>query len=62
MSIPFADAVFWTAVGSCAIAQVAIVRAVVTSPKRRAIELVWAVLPALALAAALVVTWRRMRA
>ena len=55
-----ADAAFWAAVASCAVAQVAIVRSVVLAPKRRAIELAWAVLPALGLGAALVMTWRRM--
>lgn len=60
MSISFADAVFWAAVASCAVAQVAIVRSVVVSPRRRVIELAWALLPALGLGAALVMTWRRM--
>ena len=60
MRILFADAVFWAAVASCAVAQVAIVRSVVTSPRRRAIEMAWAVLPALGLSAALVLTWHRL--
>ncbi|MBA3891937.1 MAG: hypothetical protein H0X64_15560 [Gemmatimonadaceae bacterium] len=60
MSISFADAVFWAAVASCAVAQVAIVRSVVISPRRRAIEVAWAILPAIALGALLVMTWRRM--
>lgn len=62
MRISFADAMFWAAVASCAVAQVAIVRSVVISPKRRTIELAWAVLPALALGAVLLVTWRRLHA
>ena len=60
MRISFVDAVFWAAVASCAVAQAAIVRSVVISPRRRAIELAWAVLPALALGAVLLVTWRRL--
>lgn len=60
MRIPLADAVFWAAVASCAVAQVAIVRSVVTSPRRRAIELAWAILPAFALGALFFLTWRRL--
>jgi len=60
MSISLADAVFWAAVASCTVAQVAIVRSVVASPKRRAIEVAWAILPAFALGATLVLTWHRL--
>lgn len=60
MRISLADAAFWAAVASCAVAQVAIVRSVVTSPRRRAIELAWAILPAFALGALFFLTWRRL--
>ena len=75
------DAIFWIAVASCVLAQVAIVRSVLRmrgsaadstlasslpspSPSlprtRPAIELAWVVVPALALAVVLGVTWRTM--
>ena len=60
MSISLSDAVFWAAVACCAVAQVAIVRSVVASPKRRAVESTWAILPAFALGAVLVLTWLRL--
>ena len=64
-----ADAIFWLAVASCAVAQFAILRSTVAaragdaaSPARRPAtrleEIVWAVAPALALAALLFFTWR----
>ena len=72
------DAIFWIAVASCALAQFAIVRSVlrmrgsaagtghVSSPllprTRPAIEIAWVVVPALALAVVLTVTWRTMHA
>lgn len=70
MDIPLADALFWIAVATCAVAQVAIIRSVlhmrgataaagVPSP-RFAIEITWVVMPALVLAAVLVLTWRAM--
>jgi hypothetical protein len=60
MSLSPAGALFWIAVASCAVAQVAIIRSVVASPRKRAIELAWAILPAFALAAVLLLTWRRL--
>ena len=60
MSLSWGDAVFWAAVVCCAIAQVAIVRSVVVSQRRGVAEVAWAVIPALALGAALVLTWRRL--
>lgn len=70
------DAIFWIAVASCALAQVAIVRSVLrmrgaaadtgSSPmlprSRPAIEIAWVVVPALALALVLALTWRTMHA
>lgn len=60
MRISLGDAVFWTAVASCAVAQVAIVRSVIAAPQRRPAELLYAFLPALALGAALWLTWRAL--
>lgn len=72
------DAIFWIAVASCALAQVAIVRSVLrmrgsaadtghgSSPMlprtRPAIEIAWVVVPSLALAVVLALTWRTMHA
>ena len=74
MSSHLADAIFWIAVACCSIAQVAILRSVIsspartsdsgieTSPARRAVEIAWAVLPGIALALVLLSTWRTMHA
>jgi hypothetical protein len=71
---PLASVVFWAAVLCCVVAEVAIVRSAALSragagvdgPRlpsvRRGAEVMWAVLPALALAGVLVWTWREMRA
>jgi hypothetical protein len=73
------EAIFWIAVLSCAVAEIAILRAVfrirgnapgratpsaeVALPRvRRGVEILWAVLPAIALALVLLLTWRAMRA
>lgn len=74
MSGFIADAIFWIAVASCTVAQVAIVRSILISPtrpapaagstegegvsSRRPLELFWAVLPGIALAAVFIFTWR----
>lgn len=71
MSLSLADAIFWVAVACCVIAQLAIVRSVLVSPARvpdsqptstgrRVVEIAWAVLPGIALAFVLLVTWRAM--
>ncbi|HVX40301.1 MAG TPA: hypothetical protein VHB25_12080 [Gemmatimonadaceae bacterium] len=73
MPVSVADAIFWIAVASCAVAQLAILHSIVVSPTRaalrgqaagstaqRAIEIFWAVLPGLALAAVFFFTWRAM--
>jgi hypothetical protein len=68
MSIVFADAIFWVAVACCTIAQLAILRSILATPRtpeasasfrtaRRAIEAAWAILPGLALAVLLCFTW-----
>jgi len=70
------EAAFWVAAVACAVAQLAIVRSVFVArapadgpdgvPRpaavRRAPEVAWAVVPALALAAVLALTWRAMHA
>lgn len=71
MSISFADAIFWVGVVSCAVAQIAILRSVLRTRRARdggpgvpqprfAVEVAWAVIPAIALAMLLVATWRTM--
>jgi heme/copper-type cytochrome/quinol oxidase subunit 2 len=71
MNPMLADAIFWIAVVSCAVAQIAILRSTfvaragyATSPARRPAtrleEIVWAVAPAVALGTLLVFTWRAM--
>ncbi|HEX6058753.1 MAG TPA: hypothetical protein VFZ11_07015 [Gemmatimonadaceae bacterium] len=77
MSAALGEAIFWIAVVSCAVAELAILRAVlrirVADPSvpptgaamprvRRGAEILWAVLPALLLALVLLLTWRAMRA
>lgn len=69
-----ADAIYWSAVVCCVVAQIAILRSalarhrppadapVTLPPVRRGAELVLALLPALALAGVLAFTWRAVRA
>ena len=69
-----ADAIYWSAVVCCVVAQIAILRSALARhrppagapatlpPVRRGVELVWALLPALALAGVLAFTWRAVRA
>jgi len=69
-----ADAIYWSAVVCCVVAQIAILRSALARhrppagapatlpPVRRGVELVWALLPALALAGVLAYTWRAVRA
>jgi hypothetical protein len=70
MNSTLADAIFWGAVGCCAVAQVAILRALGGARRAGAgapdlprprwlLEVIWAVLPVIALAGVLVVTWRK---
>ncbi len=74
MSNALADAIFWIAVASCTIAQVAILRSIFNrapqgapaaapgAPRiHRAMEIVWAIVPAVALAGVLLLTWRAMQ-
>jgi heme/copper-type cytochrome/quinol oxidase subunit 2 len=65
-----ADAIFWIAMVCCVVAQIAILRSALARhrppvdapatlpPLRRGLELVWALLPAVALAVVLLLTWR----
>ena len=72
MSFSFADGLFWLSVACCALAQFFIIRSVgaarrATPPaaslptQRGALEMLWAVLPAVGLAVLLVFTWRAVR-
>lgn len=71
MRLSFADGLFWSSVACCAFAQYFILRSVGGSrhvaesranlPRLRgAMEMLWAVVPAVALAVLLVFTWRAM--
>ena len=62
LSPAIAKAVFWAAVCLCVMAHLAILRSVMRSAPRRRLELAWALIPALALAALLVMTWRSIAA
>jgi len=68
----FADAIFWIAVACCAVAQAAIIRSSLVSPtqapssdeptslRRRTLEVLWAVVPGIALLLLFLATWRAM--
>ena len=71
MAFHLTDTIFWFSAICCAVAQTAILRSVVTtaahagpddgfSPRRRVVDIMWAVLPGIALAAVFVFTWRLM--
>ena len=75
MSASLAGLMFWLSVASCLVAEVAIIRATfrlshgsasdntaVLPHPRRWLEIVWVVLPAIALIALLAVTWRAIDA
>lgn len=73
MRLSFADGLFWLSVACCVIAQTFIIRSVqstrnapeaaATVPRaRHSVEVLWAILPALALAVLLAFTWRAIRA
>lgn len=72
MNQPLAEAIFWIAALACAVAEVAILRSSFAAKNgnrselvpaaSRGGELVWAILPAIALSALLLVTWRRVEA
>jgi heme/copper-type cytochrome/quinol oxidase subunit 2 len=70
MSQSVSEAIFWIAVALCVVAQVAIVRSALVARvpdasgavpvSRRPLEVLWAVVPAIALALVLLQTWRAM--
>ena len=74
MPSSFANVVFWVAVACCVVAQAALLRSVFTvrplerptsavgplAPVRQGMEVFWAVVPAVALAGLLWLTWREM--
>ena len=71
MPFRLSDAIFWFSLICCAVAQAAILRSVIVAPaqaidrstssnRRRATDIVWAVLPGIALVAVFVLTWRVM--
>ena len=72
MNQPLAEMIFSIAVVACAVAEVAILRSTFIARRAnksklvpassRSGELVWAVIPALALSAVLVATWQRIEA
>ena len=68
----FANGLFWTSVACCAVAQIFIIRSVrgaryVPEPtamvprSRNAVEMLWAVLPAVGLVVLLTFTWRAIQ-
>ena len=72
MNQPLAEIIFWIAAAACVIAEVAILRStfaaryankseLVPASSRRG-EVVWAVIPALALVAVLFATWQKIEA
>ncbi len=72
MNPSLADATFWVAAVACVVAQAAIVRSVLVArapklppearitPPRRGVELAWTLVPAVALALVLALTWRAL--
>lgn len=52
---------FWIAAAVCTVAHIGILRSVLRAKQHRVTEIAWAVLPAVALAAVLLMTWRTMR-
>jgi hypothetical protein len=71
MPSSLADAIFWSAVVLCAVAQLALLHSFFLGASRpprgaagsfRATETLWAVMPAVVLVALLAVTWRAMHA
>ena len=60
VSPALAKALFWAAVALCTVAHLAILRSVTRSMPGRRLEITWALIPAIALAALLVMTWRNI--
>jgi heme/copper-type cytochrome/quinol oxidase subunit 2 len=72
MNQPLAETIFWIAAVACVIAEAAILRSTFAAQRAnrselvpaspRSGELAWAVVPALALCALLIMTWQRIQA
>ena len=72
MNQPLAETIFWIAALACAVAEIAILRSTIAQKRVQnpslvrasspATELVWAVIPAVALSLLLFATWRRIEA
>lgn len=72
MNQPLAETIFWIAALACAVAEIAILRSTIAQKRAQnpslvsvsspAAELVWAVIPAVALSLLLLATWRRIEA
>ena len=72
MTLSLADAIFWIAVVACGVAQIGILRATVAArpaaptaapahrPATRLEEALWVVLPVIALAGVLYLTWQAL--
>ena len=72
MNQPLAETIFWIAALACAVAEIAILRSIIA--QRRAqnsalipsssplAELIWAIVPAIALSVLLIATWQRIEA
>lgn len=71
MPVRLTDTIFWCSAICCALAQAAILRSVIVAPVRaadtgrlatgkRIVDIVWAVLPGIALVLVFVFTWRVM--
>jgi hypothetical protein len=60
LSPALAKSLYWVAVCVCGIAHLAIIRSIMRSVPRRRTEIAWALIPALGLAAVLVMTWRKL--
>jgi heme/copper-type cytochrome/quinol oxidase subunit 2 len=71
MNLALADGIFWLAAVTCVIAEIAVLRSTYAARKvqksalvpaaNRTGEVAWAVIPAVALAVLLVVTWQHVR-
>src|SRR4051794_11975791 len=72
MNQPSAETIFWIAALACAVAEIAILRSIIAQRRTQnsgpihsgspAGEIIWGVVPALALVLLLVATWRRIEA
>jgi heme/copper-type cytochrome/quinol oxidase subunit 2 len=72
MNQPLAETIFWIAAVACAVAEIAILRSIIAQRRTQnsgpihsgspAGEIIWGIIPALALAALLAATWRRIEA